>query len=390
MAKEILDFKEAVTLFLSRTMIDLKDESEVPAINVVFPESAFKLFTYIQQHPFEKEGYYVPPLYDSDIEKAKLENNSNPTLPTVVINNPVKFFELLTELTNSWINQKNKYWGSQAPRALFIQSIKRIFLRMAPNDLLNVESFLEKEVSFLKDTTFSEYIKNNAEIGTYEGYKLYTSLEEAQSWCETSSKMTFFLKKDDKEYHTLPSIYFGITVEDGEQVCYIYAIQNESQRVKSKKAHRLLYKLNKGIENPDVNPASVLVLQTFISLLKQKGITNIKVPRLQVLSYRYHELLSEKTRKEFTEKYTPEYLEYISNLSTYEKARKLEDYESEKAWYSHVVDKQDFIHKAKTEGLFKIFYRIQEQFGSLDQIDTSYNQDDTINFRITDYIKKTL
>ena len=131
---------------------------------------------------------------------------------------------------------------------------------MSPNDLLNIESFLEKEVSFLKDNTFSEYIKNNVEIGTYEGYKLYTSLEEAQSWCETSSKMTFFLKKDDKEYHTLPSIYFGITVEDGEQVCYIYAIQNESQRVKSKKAHRLLYKLNKGIENPDVNPASVLVL----------------------------------------------------------------------------------------------------------------------------------
>ena len=226
MAKEILDFQEAVTLFLSRTMIDLKDESEVPAINVVFPESAFKLFTYIQQHPFEKEGYYVPPLYDRDIEKAKLENNSNPTLPTVVINNPVRFFELLTELTNSWIEHKCKFWGSQAPRALFIQSIKRIFLRMSPNDLLNIESFLEKEVSFLKDTTFSEYIKNNAEIGTYEGYKLYTSLEEAQSWCETSSKMTFFLKKDDKEYHTLPSIYFGITVEDGEQVCYIYALQN--------------------------------------------------------------------------------------------------------------------------------------------------------------------
>ena len=57
-------------LFFFISMIDLKDESEVPAINVVFPESAFKLFTYIQQHPFEKEGYYVPPLYDRDIEKG--------------------------------------------------------------------------------------------------------------------------------------------------------------------------------------------------------------------------------------------------------------------------------------------------------------------------------
>ena len=52
--KEVLDFKEAVTLFLDRTMTDFKNESEIPAMNVKFPISPCKLFEYIQSHPFEK------------------------------------------------------------------------------------------------------------------------------------------------------------------------------------------------------------------------------------------------------------------------------------------------------------------------------------------------
>ena len=174
---ERLDFKEAVTLFLDRTMSDLKNESEIPALNIVFPDSAFKLFEYIKEHPFEKDNSYVPPLYDRDIEKAKVENNSNPNLPTIKIHNPILFFELLTNITNAWCDYKNKYWGSYSPRALFIQNIKRLFLRMSPNDMLNIEDFLQRELCFLKDSTFDEYIKVNEVIGTYEGYNLYNVLE---------------------------------------------------------------------------------------------------------------------------------------------------------------------------------------------------------------------
>ena len=148
---ETLDFKEAVTLFLDRTMSDLKNESEIPALNIVFPDSAFKLFEYIKEHPFEKDGSYVPPLYDRDIEKAKIENNSNPELPTINIHNTVKFFELLTDIINSWHDKKNKHWGSYGHRALFIQNIKRLFLRMSPNDMLNIESFLQRELSFIQE-----------------------------------------------------------------------------------------------------------------------------------------------------------------------------------------------------------------------------------------------
>lgn len=380
---ETLDFKEAVTLFLDRTMTDLKSESEIPALNIIFPDSAFKLFEYVKNHPYTKEGSYVPPLYDRDIEKAKRENNSNPNLPTINIHNPVRFFELLTDIINSWRDFKNKCFGSYSPRALFIQNIKRLFLRMSPNDMLNIEQFLERELSFLQDETFEEYVSKNTTIGEYEGYIFKTALEEAPSWCETSKKMTFYLTNDNNEYHTLPSIYFGITEEYGEQVCYIYAIQNERHRAESKKIHRTLYKLNKGIENPDVNPASVLVLQTFINMLKDKGITNIKVPCLQVLSYRYHEILSDTTKRDFEKNYSKEQLEYINNLNSYDRERKLEEYEWQKIWYSHVVDKQDFISETKTEGLFKIFRRVAEQFSSIELLNTPFIEDENLNIRIS-------
>ena len=385
---ETLDFKEAVTLFLDRTMSDLKNESEIPALNIVFPDSAFKLFEYIKEHPFEKDGSYVPPLYDRDIEKAKIENNSNPELPTINIHNTVKFFELLTDIINSWHDKKNKHWGSYGHRALFIQNIKRLFLRMSPNDMLNIESFLQRELSFIQDKTFDEYIGKNTIISEYEGYILKTALEEAPSWCETTNKMTFFLTNDNNEFHTLPSIYFGITEEYGEQVCYIYAIQNERHRAENKRIQRTLYKLNKGIENPDVNPASILVLQTFINMLKEKGITDIKVPCLQVLSYRYHEILSDTTKRDFEKNYSPEQLEYINNLNSYDRERKLEEYEWQKLWYSHVVDKQDFISYTKTEGLFKIFRRVQDQFSSIELLNTPFIEDENLNIRISNEPQK--
>lgn len=379
---ERLDFKEAVTLFLDRTMTDLKNEEEIPALNIVFPNSAFKLFEYVKNHPYEKDGSYVPPLYDRDIEKVKQENNSNQELPNIIIHNPVKFFELLADIINAWYDKKNKHWGSYSHRALFIQNIKRLFLRMSPSDMLNIEAFLERELSFLQDETFDELIGRNTTIGEYEGYILKTALEEAPSWCESTNKMTFFLTNDNNEFHTLPSIYFGITEEYGKQVCYIYAIQNERHRAENKRIQRKLYKLNKSIENPDVNPGSILVLKTFIEMLKEKRITNIKVPCLQVLSYRYHEILSEKTKKDFEKNYSPEQLEYINNLNSYDRERKLEEYEWQKLWYQRVVDKQDFISNTKTEGLFKIFKRVQDQLGTIELLNTPFIEDENLNIRI--------
>ena len=70
--------------------------------------------------------------------------------------------------------------------------------------------------------------------------------------------------------------------------------------------------------------------------------------------------------------------EYINNLNSYDRERKLEEYEWQKIWYSHVVDKQDFISEAKTEGLFRIFRRVSEQFGSIRILTTPFVEDENL------------
>jgi hypothetical protein len=82
MSKETLDFKEAVSLFLERTMTDLKNGSEIPPLNIVFPESAFKLFEYInpvfENDKFELTSDFVAEISIAQIlvafVKAKLNN----------------------------------------------------------------------------------------------------------------------------------------------------------------------------------------------------------------------------------------------------------------------------------------------------------------------------
>ena len=228
----------------------------------------------------------------------------------------------------------------------------------------------------------NEYIKKNIEIGEFQGYKLLASKEENATWCETNDKMTFYLKGENEDFHTLPSIYFATTEENGKTICYIYAIQNERFRKSDKPIQRKLYKLNAGIENPNVNPGSVLVLKTFIEMLREKGIIDIRVPKKQILSYRYHEILSEKTKKDFEKNYSEEQLEYINNLNSYDRERQLEEYEWQCIWYSHVVDKQDFISFSKTEGLFNIFKRVEEQFGNIELLNTPFIEDENLNIRI--------
>ncbi len=387
MSKEKLDFKESVELFLQRTINDLHSNEEIPALNIIFHDDAFKLFEYIKNNHFTKEGYYIPPIKERDILKATIMHNNDPANPTIVIKNATRFFELLQSITNAWMVQKDKYWGSTSARATFIRDIKRLFLRMSPKDLDNIEDFLKLQLDFLSSNILDEFNKKNIKVGEFSNFNLYAAKEDAESWCETSDKMTFYLKGEGDSIHTLPSIYFGTRVEDGEVVCYIYAIQNERNRRIDKKIQRKLYKLNSGIENPEVNPASILSLKTFISILKENGITKIKVPRLQVLSYRYHELLSEHTKEDFKKRYTEERLEYINSLPPYEKKRELEEYEWQKIWYAHIVDKQDFIHHTKTVGLLKIFERVLSQYSTLEVINLD-NNEDTLDFRIIEPSKK--
>ena len=188
--KEYINFKEAVQLFLSRTIPELKSEEELPGINFIFSNDSFELFEYIKDNPYTKSNSWVPSLDYHDISNALPENNQNPSYPTIEIKNPIAFFELLTAITNAWLDLNNKYYGAVSGRALFISNIKRLWLRMSPNDFINVLEFLKRELKFLKTSFFEEFIKKEIAVGEYCNFKIYATKEINESWYETNEKIS--------------------------------------------------------------------------------------------------------------------------------------------------------------------------------------------------------
>lgn len=124
---------------------------------------------------------------------------------------------------------------------------------------------------------------------------------------------------EEKVYYNLPSISYGITLENGEKVCYVYSILNpkeknnktNNQNKYEKKIVREMYKLNAGVREQeseeyknyingessyypenisDVSPSAIISLTVFLSLLEKENIKEIKVVPYLPLRYLSREL----------------------------------------------------------------------------------------------------
>ena len=362
MKENKVEFKEIIEIFINRTISDLNSEREVPKINIVFKEEAFDLFYYVMNNPFQNDEELIPNLNEKDIQTLKKQNDIN--CPTIYVKDHMKFFHYLTEIVNNQTKLYTRYKDYRDARALSIKLMKIIWLRMGVSDFNNVEEFLKKQLEFIKNDIFNNY-RNELTIENFQGYNITAQAKINKLYDETPLGMFFKIyDKDNKSYHSLPHIFYGIE----NDTCYIYAVQNDRNRIKIPKIERLLYKLNKGIENPNVHPSMVLSIMLFINILKENGITKIKIPTLQVLSYKYHEILSNNEKTEFHKKWDELTLNSLKYFSESEQEDILNDYEIEKSWYDKIVDKEDVISKLKTENLINLIYRIVENDDSLNLI----------------------
>lgn len=349
-----VEFKEVVELFVNSTIYDLKRESEVPKINIIFKDEAFKLFYDIMNNPYQAENAWTPDISEDDIEILKNQNYKD--TPTIYVKDHIYFFEYLTDIINHYVKLYEKYNDYRSARAFAIKFLKRIWLRLGPTDFNDIEDFLKTQLNFLTNDTF-ENLKDETIIDNYYGLNVTAKNTIGYSWDEAPLKIEFKIyDNNNKEYHSLPHIFYGIE----NDTCYIYAIQNDRDRNNIPKINRLLYKLNKNIENPNVHPSMFFSLNLFINILKEYGINKIKVPTLQVLSYGYHEILSENEKNNFAKKYNKDFFNDLKYFSEDTQQYKLEEYERAKMWYEHIVDKQDLISKLKTENLINLVYRILE------------------------------
>ena len=363
---EKIEFRELVELFLNTSVHEIKSESEVPNINFVFEEEVMLFFKDIIEKPNIKNGSLTPNAYQEDIDF--LLSRSHDDCPTIYINDCIIFFEYLKEITNELIKLREMYGIKTSSRNLVMQIMRRIWLRMGIEDIENVNYFLDKQLQFVKNRTLD--IDSLDKISNFYDYNIFMKTIVNDTWDETTRSIIFTINGDNKTYE-LPRILYDI---DNDGICYIYGVQS-SNNIKDKVIERKLYSLNKNIDNPNVHPSKVYALILFIEQLKNKGVTKIIVPSMQVLSYRYHELLSKKAKEDLDEIIMQ--LKNYSNDDYY-----LKKFKSIKEWYDKVYNKQDKISYLKTEELINLIYRIVEHDQSIEIINDINIQGDNLNIRI--------
>lgn len=370
-----VEFKEVVELFINNIIYEIKNECETPRFNIIFKENGYDLFYEIMKNPFRKEGFYTPNIIEKDIKT--LEKLNNKDLPTIYVKDHFKFFYYLTEITNNLIVLYNRFNEEKSARNLSIQLMKRIWLRMNSNDFNDVESFLEKQLDFIKNDFFHGYI-NGKTINNFLNYTITAKNYINPTWDESNMSMHFTIY-NQTNYHTLPRILYDIK----DNTCYIYGIQTNKFGNKDREIEKIIYKNYRGNNQPN----KVLAMKLFINLLKENGITTIKVPTLQVLSYSYHEILSKKQKIKFSKKWTKERLDNFKNLSEVELKWELLEYEADKKWYLNIVDKEDFISKIKTEDFINLIYRIINEDNDL-HLESDLFTSDYLKVKINKKINK--
>ena len=300
----MIDFKELIELFILRTLPSIKSEKEIPNINFIFDNNSIELFNYVMKHPFRKKDAWTEDITSKDLEITKEVNNMNPNSNTIIIDDGVSFFDYLTSIVNEHLKLFREYDYTLMTRSTTMSLLTRIWLRMDDNDFNDVISFLRKELDFYKDRTLDKY-RTETYISSYEGIDSYAECNINESWDETTRSMNFRLESNG-ESHTISRILYDIRSENGIKVCYIYGVQNNLFNITNKRIERKLYKLNKGIDNPKVHPNQLYLLILFLEILKKEGITTIKVPKNQTLSYGYHKILSNNEKSNFKAKWPTE------------------------------------------------------------------------------------
>lgn len=241
--------------------------------------------------------------------KEVLRTNSNDNYPTLIIKDMAKFIDKLVEYIELALIKINKFpsFSKNAERNKVKFLITYLFVNATTEDFSNPIELLERNIAFLNDDTF-DYLKAGILIplNSFDKSSILIKNSSQSAFMETPNKMEISLVKDGKSY-VLPSISYGIRVNNNKRETYVYTIINPkskkeeltTEQIKySKKIGRELYKLNNGVldseseeykayisgnnqyypENiSDVSPSAVLSLLIFMGILETENIDKIKI-----------------------------------------------------------------------------------------------------------------
>ena len=354
--------------FIVNTYSKLISGEEIPKVKLLFKDNDFELFETQNDKIFIYNGMAY--ISEDMIDNIKNNNYYNDDEYPIEVSNTSLFFDKLMEIANLYNELYTRYNNDSlwAKTVTFMYLDYGLWLKLTPYDFLNIDAFLDKQISYLKNSNVFDELKfynggelDEVKIGRYRNYSIYASKNTNSTWYETNLNMALTLyDTDNYTNYELPMIHYEIDKENDEYICYIYAVQNPKYRSHNKKMERSLYELNNDVyEKPKVHPSFVLAMITFIDMLESREIYKIRIPLLQVLNYGYHVILGEKKKENFMYEWSDEDIkEYndLNELEKYNKDKKVLDNDNE----------EDCISQRKIENLSNLIFRIQERYNNID------------------------
>ena len=287
-----IEYKELIELFAIRTIDELKSGKECPKLNIALEQDGILLLNEVKDYPFRLKGYWTMDIDDDVIKKFSYENNCDENLLTLHIRDSREFFRLLTEITNKALYLHWLYMPIDE-REYCMNILRRIWLRMSPNDFNDVIGFLKRQLSFVNNNwQFNLKGRNHHKVDEFYGRNVSAGYYVSNTYDETFYEVDFRIinLNQEESQHSLARVRYGITEEDNEKVCYIYALQNIKHPYRNKVIERQLYK-RFAKNDYGVHPNQIYAMYLFLKELQKSGINKVKLPLLQVLNYDYHEIM---------------------------------------------------------------------------------------------------
>ena len=216
----------------------------------------------------------------------------------------VYFEDALTEYVRTYF-ESEKNWTTPIEHCLnqedqLLFCLASLWQNATFSDYENPIEFIRRYTDFIKDNTFEELDNKKSLIGiqTLKNASLQIQSIQQNEHQETPEAMQFTVSKNGVEKR-LPRIAYGIS--NGE--AYIYGIQGyktQEDPPEIKPVNRARYKLYNEKNYPEdyrnffkrLEPYAYLSLFAFLCLLKEKGITRVKMPAILPERYESKEIVS--------------------------------------------------------------------------------------------------
>ena len=235
-----------------------------------------KIFNQIKSEARNFEISYQEFLYDKIVEcKFRMGFNvvENNKISETLFNFYIKDYNMLIKKLTEYVYIVINFYNMEPTE----QNIKIILILLWSNitkeEMLNIDDYVGKYIDFYNDDMFNDIIgiKEIEYLGDLNYSFDIQSMKQETPHCFNS-----YLESGDNIYY-LPRISYGI--RDG--ICYIYAVQNKyknEDNTYTEFVKKALNTLNSGIKKyRNVTPSALASLALFISILKEKEITDFEV-----------------------------------------------------------------------------------------------------------------